>query len=102
MKILFAFSLVLIFSMTSIAQKINPGYDSTLAKKFGADDYGMKTYILVILKTGSNTTNNKTLVDSLFAGHLKNIMRLVDENKLIVAGPLVKNEKLIGEFLFSM
>ncbi|MEO8231561.1 MAG: YciI family protein [Ignavibacteriota bacterium] len=76
----------------SMAQKINPDYDSTLAIKLGADDYGMKSYIFVMLKTGSNTTNDKAFKDSCFTGHMNNINRLVDEGKLIVAGPLGKND----------
>ena len=35
---------------------------------------------------------NKTVRDSLFSGHLKNIKRLADEDKLVVAGPLGKND----------
>jgi uncharacterized protein YciI len=77
----------------SFSQKTNPNYDSALAKKFDGDDYGMKKYVLVILKTGTNTTEDKKLKDSLFAGHMANINRLVKINKLVVAGPLVKNEK---------
>ncbi len=86
----------LIFSLitlSSVSQKTNPNYDSTLAQKLGADDYGMKKYVLVILKTGSNTTDDKKIKDSLFAGHMDNINRLVKINKLVVAGPLTKNEK---------
>lgn len=75
------------------AQKANPNYDSTLAKKYGGDDYGMKMYVFVILKTGSNTTTNKALTDSLFAGHMSNINHMVSINKLLVAGPMVKNDK---------
>ncbi|MBK7957143.1 MAG: hypothetical protein IPK03_02975 [Bacteroidetes bacterium] len=81
--------LVLNFSQ---GQNINPQYDSTLAKKLGADEYGMKMYTLVILKTGTNTTEPKASRDSLFAEHLKNIRRLVDQHKLIIAGPFGKNE----------
>ena len=76
----------------SQSQSINPQYDSTLAKKLGADEFGMKMYTLVILKTGTNTTEPKASKDSLFAEHLKNIRRLVDQNKLIIAGPFAKNE----------
>lgn len=66
-------------------------YDSTLAKKLNADDYGMKQYVLVILKTGSNISTEKK--DSCFKQHLANISRLAKEDKLIVAGPIVgKNE----------
>lgn len=81
--------------LTAIAycQKANPKYDSVLAKKYNADNYGMKKYVLVILKTGSRTTDDKKLRDSLFAGHMANINRMVEINKLVVAGPLSKNEK---------
>lgn len=70
----------------------NPNYDKSLAEKLGGDDYGMKSYFLVILKTGTNVTTDKELINKSFSGHLDNINRLVDEGKLIVAGPLGKNE----------
>jgi uncharacterized protein YciI len=70
----------------------NPNYDKTLAEKLGANDYGMKSYFLVILKTGSNTSATKEETNEYFKGHMSNIHRLVEEGKLIVAGPLAKNE----------
>jgi uncharacterized protein YciI len=82
-----------IFPGTSNAQSPNPKYDKSLADSLGADDYGMKMYVLVLLKTGPIKIEDKKITDSLFAGHLKNIKRLADENKLVVAGPLQKNEK---------
>ncbi|QQT25995.1 DUF6265 family protein [Sphingobacterium spiritivorum] len=69
----------------------NKNYDAILAKKLGGDDYGMKKYILVILKTGTNNTTDKTFINESFRGHLQNINRLVEQGKLIVAGPLGKN-----------
>lgn len=71
----------------------NPNYDKVLADKLGGDDYGMKSYFFVILKTGTNKTEDKNLISESFRGHLKNIDRLVKENKLIVAGPFGKNDK---------
>ncbi|PKP10431.1 MAG: hypothetical protein CVU09_07220 [Bacteroidetes bacterium HGW-Bacteroidetes-4] len=70
----------------------NPNYDKALAEKLGADDYGMKSYFLVILKTGTNTTTDKAFIGESFRGHLDNIGKLVEVGKLIVAGPLGKNE----------
>lgn len=71
----------------------NPLYDKYLAKKLGADDYGMKGFYLVILKTGTNTSADKELVSESFRGHLDNIGKLVKEGKIVVAGPLGKNER---------
>lgn len=93
MKLVFTFAISILFSVAAMAQNTNPDYDSTLAAKLGADDYGMKAYILVMLKTGSNNSTDKKIIDSCFAGHMQNINRLVNMGKLIVAGPLSKNEK---------
>lgn len=70
----------------------NPNYNKSLAEKLGGDDYGMKSYFFVILKTGTNTTTDNDLISESFKGHMENIHRLVEENKLIVAGPLGKNK----------
>lgn len=78
---------------SAICQSDNPKYDKALADSLGGDDYGMKAYILVILKTGTNTTAKKEVVDSLFGGHMSNIVRLAGLGKLVVAGPLGKNDR---------
>lgn len=78
-------------------------YDSTLAEQLGADDYGMKMYVLAVLKTGPVQETDRAVMDSLFSGHMANINRLADEGKLIVAGPLVKNElSYRGIFIFDV
>jgi uncharacterized protein YciI len=88
---------------TSIAQTTNPNYDSTLVNKLGADDYGMKGYVLVILKTGTNQSTDKELIANSFRGHMENINRLVEQGKLIVAGPLGKNENTYrGIFILNV
>ena len=81
----------------------NPDYDPELAVKLGGNDNGMKSYVLVILKTGTNNVTDKALRDSLFAGHMKNIKHLADLGKLIVAGPFGTNDKgYRGIFLFNV
>lgn len=71
----------------------NPNYDAKLAEKLGSDDFGMKKYVFVILKTGSNQTTDKEFINEKFRGHMENMDRLVNEKKLIVAGPFFKNER---------
>lgn len=77
----------------SASAQTNLKYDKALATALGGDEYGMKAYVLAILKTGSNTTADKETVGQLFRGHMDNIGKLAKEGKLIVAGPLGKNDK---------
>lgn len=93
-----------LLSICSVAgQKTNPNYDAELAKKLGADDYGMKSYILVILKTGSNTSTDKTAKSKAFAGHMNNMQTMVKNKKLVIAGPIGKNDKTYrGIFILNM
>lgn len=84
------------------AQKPAGGYDKALADSLGADEYGMKMYFFVILKTGPGKIENEEEVNKLFSGHMANISRLVNLNKLIVAGPFGKNDKTYrGLFIFN-
>ena len=91
MKKHFLLLILLFFGAGAIAQT-NPDYDAELAKKLGADEYGMKQYILVILKTGSAKIEDKAKLNLLFKGHMDNINKLADEGKLAVAGPFMKND----------
>lgn len=74
-------------------QNENSDYDSLLASKLHADDYGMKKYYFVILKTGALQSQDTAVINAAFRGHMSNITELVKDGKLIVAGPLFKNEK---------
>jgi uncharacterized protein YciI len=91
--IYFIFCLAIGISANAQEKKPNPNYDAALAKKYEAEDNGMKMYVMVILKTGSNTTATKLESDNAFAGHMANMGKLVKANKLIVAGPFEKNDK---------
>lgn len=91
-KVLILLTTVLLGMIILTCQNQSEGYDPELAAKLGADDYGMKSYVLVILKTGMNEVQDTALRASLFAGHFENMNRLSDQGKLIVAGPLSANE----------
>jgi uncharacterized protein YciI len=93
LSILASLLFLTILSGEVVAQTANPNYDPKLAAKLGADDYGMKSYIFVILKSGSNASTDKDARNKAFTGHMTNIRRLVDDGKLILAGPFGKNDK---------
>ena len=86
-------SLSLLFAASASAQPDNMVYDKALADSLGGDEYGMKLYTLVMLKTGSKKIEDKKVVDSLFGGHMANVNRLAENGKLVVAGPLKKNDR---------
>jgi len=103
MKICLLLGMVsLVCCLNIAAQTDNPDYDEALADSLGADEYGMKSYIFVILKTGPVQLDDKQQVSALFRGHLENINRLVEQKKLIVAGPFGKNDHgYRGLFIFD-
>jgi uncharacterized protein len=79
-------------------------YDAKLAKKLGADERGMRSYVLCILKTGPKDAEIKgDERKAVFAGHFANISRLADEGKLAVAGPFGKNDRTYrGLYVFNV
>lgn len=80
-----------------------PLFNAALAQRLGADEYGMRSYVMVILKTGPTTDLTKEQQAELFKGHMANIGRLASEGKLAVAGPMVKNDKgYRGIFVFDV
>jgi uncharacterized protein YciI len=91
--IILAISFACMWQNSLLAQSSETAYDSTLAKSLGADDYGMKMYVFVILKTGTNTITDTAIRDSLFVGHFANMSRMAEAGKLVVAGPMEKNDR---------
>jgi uncharacterized protein YciI len=78
-----------------------PSYDADLAKSLGADERGMRNYVLVILKTGPNKIPAGPARDKMFQGHFANIQRLAAEKKLVLAGPLDGTDGWRGMFVFA-
>ena len=80
-----------------------PAFDAELAKKTGANDNGMRSYVLVILKTGPTRVNDAAERKAMFAGHMANIQRLSKEGKLALAGPFGdKDGDWRGLFVFAV
>lgn len=77
-------------------------YDSLLAKETGADDYGMKTYVMAFLKTGPNRSSDKEAAAALQRAHLDNIKKMAEMGKLFMAGPFLDNQEIRGIYIFDV
>lgn len=96
--------LMIFISISNLHSQIeNPEYDSTLAQKVGADDLGMKTFIMVILKTGKVQITDSVKRAEMFRGHFDNINKLAEAGKMVLAGPIGKNDNTYrGIFVFDV
>ena len=91
MKSLLTLLSLVIFSSFANAQ--NKDFNQKLADSLGADQYGMKSYYLVILKKGTAENTDKAKKSELMKGHMDNINKLAKDGKLIVAGPMVEKNQ---------
>ena len=73
-----------------------------LAAKYGADEYGMKVYVMAFLKRGPNRSQDSTTRAKLQKAHLENINRMADEGQLIVAGPFMDDGDIRGIYVFDV
>ncbi len=79
-----------------------PVFDSVKAANYGADEYGMKQYVIAFLRKGPNRPTDKVVADSLQKAHLDNISRMAEEGKLVVAGPFLNDGDLRGIYIFNV
>lgn len=87
---------------TNSKQETTIEYDEQLAKELGADDYGMKTYVMAFLKAGPNRSQDSTTAANLQRAHLDNIKRLAKEGKLVLAGPFLDDGPVRGIYIFNV
>jgi len=92
--------------MPASAQKtvapVNPNYDEALAKRLGADERGMREYVMCFLKTGSLKVDEAAKRAELMKGHFGMINRLANEGKLILAGPFSNGGDFRGIYVFDV
>lgn len=101
-KLVLLSALLLTGIFAAQAQTVKVAYDSLLAKKLGADDYGMKHYVMALLKKGPNRSQDSTTAANIQAGHMKNIERMAKEGKLVVAGPFEDDWDVRGIYIFNV
>jgi uncharacterized protein YciI len=101
---IFAFSVCALgqTEKTVDAAKTNQSFDAETARRVGADDYGMRQYVFVILKTGKTKIEDAEKRKELQAGHMKMISRLAEEGKLVLAGPFIEGGDLRGIYIFNV
>ena len=84
------------------AEEAAPAYDPALAAAVGADENGMRRYVLVILKTSPTPVAPGPARDEMFKGHFANMKRLADAGKLALAGPLDGVDGWRGLFIMAV
>lgn len=77
-------------------------FDQELATELGADDYGMKHYVMAFLKKGPNQDQSPEEVQRLQRAHMENIGKLAEQRKLVVAGPFMDDTELRGVYIFDV
>lgn len=77
-------------------------FDQELADELGADNYGMRKYVIAFLKAGPNRDLNSTEAAELQRAHMENIRRMAEEGFLIVAGPFLDDGKIRGIYIFDV
>lgn len=76
--------------------------DTALAKALGADEYGMKQYVMAFLKIGPNRDRSPAEAAELQKAHMENIGRLAKEGKLVLAGPFMDGGEIRGIYIFNV
>ena len=76
--------------------------DIELAHKLGADEYGMRKYVMAFLKAGPNRDHNQEEAQALQKAHLENIGKMADAGKLVLAGPFMDDGELRGIYVFDV
>jgi len=86
----------------SAPERPKAAYDAGLAKAVGADEHGMRQYVLVVLKSGPTPVPKGPERDEMFKGHFANINRLAAEGKLALAGPFDGVDGWRGLYIFAV
>ncbi|MEO7532057.1 MAG: YciI family protein [Sediminibacterium sp.] len=94
--------MVLLCTILNTNAQNTASYNEALAKKTGADDYGMKQYVIAFLKKGTGNITDTAKISKLLAAHMSNMGKLAADGKLLLAGPMMDDTGLEGIFVFNV
>ncbi len=86
----------------TISNSENELFDQAYADHLGADEYGMRSYVMALLKSGPNRDQDSATRSALQRAHLDNIKRLAEDGKLVVAGPFLDDSEIRGIYIFAV
>ncbi len=66
------------------------------------EDDSMKQYFMVFLSKGPDRSQDSITAAKIQEGHLNNISRLMEEKKMILAGPFLDEGNVVGIFIFDV
>lgn len=75
--------------------------DTSLIKQLGADDYGMRQYVLVFLKQGPTPVQDSIAKGKLLGEHLKYLADLMDQRKMLILGPILEENEIGGICIYE-
>jgi len=83
-------------------EQAEPIFDEKLASELGADNYGMKQYVIAFLKAGPNRDMDEDEAIKIQRAHLDNIRRMAESGDLVLAGPFMDDGEIRGIYLFNV
>lgn len=93
---------VLAIAAPTLEVEAERSYDAELARSVGADERGMRNYVLVVLKTGPTPVAAGAEREEMFKGHFANMERLAEEGILVLAGPFDGVDGWRGLFVLAV
>ena len=100
-RALFLVLLMAIAAFTFAQKENKTESDGSMSVKIGDSTFVIKQYFFVMLSDGPNRSQDSLTAEKIQAAHLKNISRLAQMGKLLVAGPFGDDGKWKGIFIFN-
>jgi len=105
-KIIFLFLFLVVFQIfnasISAQENENKDFNAVLAKKLNADNYGMKKYVMALLRSGPNRSKDSITRAKLQKAHMDNIVKMAEQGVLVMAGPFFGDGEIRGIYIFNV